>query len=350
MRLRIFGLTNAGVLVSAVIVGCTGGTDVVRSPELWAADTRDVERRFLPAEWDTAWVRGGADDTLLANPSVLRAAPHGLVVLDRPLHRITAFDPDGRLTWTFGSRGDGPDEFQDPRDVRVDELGRILVYDPGTAKVVVLSHSGQPISRAPLGDLTRGDQFLPISDSAFVLATFAHQTPMAVVDWSGRVRNRFDLPWGDFSALSVVARQGLLFGQATTWGYGFSMGNGWFGYEGLSARPDTGRYVEHTPFPVLVRNSSGSTTVIRMAEPSNCSACSMVLDDGRLYVHFGGTTDLMQRIVDVYSWESGAYLGTVLLPHQAETMDVLGRRFYIGFSDPYPRLVALELRTTLPDR
>lgn len=343
MQLRL-GEFLSLLCASAALAGCTTGADVVRSAELWTRGQGDGVRHFLETEWDTAWVKGGSEDTLLANPSVIRAGATGLYVLDRSLQQVTALDSLGDAVWSYGSRGSGPNEFQNPRDMRVDGQQRILVYDPGNMRVVALSQTGEPISRIPLVDVTVGDQMFPISESSFLIATYGREQPMVAFDWSGNVVARLDLPWREFAELSAIARQGLLFGQGESWGYGFSMGNGWFGYEGLSARADTGRYIEHTPFPTLVQNSSGDTRVTRMAQVENCSACTMVLDEGTLYVHFGGETEMQQRLVDTYEWQSGAYLGTILLPHWAETLDVRGKRFYLSFSNPYPQLLALDLR------
>lgn len=348
MKPRINRFLSALLWASATVAGCTDGTTVVRAPQLWADDSNGEGRRFLDAQWDTVWVQGGAGDTILANPSVIRASSTGVYVLDRSIHRVTALDSLGEAFWSFGSRGGGPNEFQNPRDMRVDASERVLVYDPGNMRIVALDPNGKPIARIPLGDVMEGDQMLPISESTILIATYGHETPMVVLNWDGAVVARFDLPWGEFGQLSAVTRQGLLFGQDQAWGYGFSMGNGWFGYEGLAARPDTGRYVEHTPFPILVQSSSGNTSVRRLAQLVSCSACTIVLDEGTLYVHFGGETELMQRLVDTYEWESGDYLGTLLLPRWAETMDVRGRRFYLGFSDPYPQLLALDL-SVVPD-
>ena len=120
------------------------------------------------------------------------------------------------------------------------------------------------------------------------------------------------------------------------------MGNGWFGFEGLSAQRFIGRYVEHTDFPGLVVTTSANRRVTRIASQVACSACSMILTDSSLLVHFGGASHDRFRILDVYDWDTGEYRKTLKLPRWADRVDAFGNRFHLLFADPYPQVMVLE--------
>jgi hypothetical protein len=86
-------------------------------------------RRWAVITWDTAFVIGGPQDTLLQLPTRLAADGAGVSVLDREAGRVLRFDSRGRLLWSFGRKGKGPEEFTHPRDIHMDRQGRTWVLD-----------------------------------------------------------------------------------------------------------------------------------------------------------------------------------------------------------------------------
>jgi hypothetical protein len=156
------------------------------------------------------------------------------------------------------------------------------------------------------------------------------------------VTRRFAVPWPGFARLDPLARQGFIAAQHGRWVYGFSMGDGWFPFDGLTPGRFAGRYVEHTDFPKVETHAQGSQTVTQMAEYNACSACSISLWNATLYVHFGGYGDAPRRTVDRYDLASGRYLGSDRLPIEATAVEGAGDRIYVLAENPYPVLLVLK--------
>ena len=77
-------------------------------------------------------------------PSGLETAPDGtIVVADTGNNEIVRYNPDGTEVWRVGSFGDGVMEFDNPRDIGVDEDNFVYVADSRNSRIVKLSPSGQ---------------------------------------------------------------------------------------------------------------------------------------------------------------------------------------------------------------
>ncbi|MCH2106434.1 MAG: hypothetical protein MK291_07330 [Planctomycetes bacterium] len=70
------------------------------------------------------------------------ASDGGFYVTDLLLHRVDRFDRDGEHLMSWGSKGLGKDQFFQPRDVEVDEEGRVLVVDHGNHRLMVYDADG----------------------------------------------------------------------------------------------------------------------------------------------------------------------------------------------------------------
>ena len=92
-----------------------------------------------PATGATAVLHSGASDIgpLRGPAGVALTAAASLVIADQGNHRIvfTALLPDAEWS-AFGSPGMSPGGFMAPTGVHVDHAGRILVADPGAARLV----------------------------------------------------------------------------------------------------------------------------------------------------------------------------------------------------------------------
>ena len=99
MKLKYIGVTCLAILA------CSDGTESRR-----LGDGSSGERIAREVVYDTLWTYGGPDDTLLAAPITMAAAPMGGVyVLDAGMRRVYHF-ADGRLVWSWGTVGQGPGE------------------------------------------------------------------------------------------------------------------------------------------------------------------------------------------------------------------------------------------------
>ncbi len=331
------------IVGALAIAGCDDRD--VREPSLWDEPVTPGERTWLADEWKMDWSFGGAADTLLHNPNILRAWHGGLLVWDAGSVRLHSFDRDGSHRWSFGSPGSGPDELAQVLDLQVGSRGQAFLNDQGNRRVTVVGPEGDVEQRIPLPGLPHSSSFAVLSDTllAFV-ATSEREEPVRILDLEGRTVRRQNVPWTGFSELTSLSRQGVVAARGDRWVYAFALGNGWFPFRGAASTGFLGGYVEHLDFPRLVERGGGSGRVLQMVERPSCSACALSLTDSLVVIHFGGDSELNRRILDLHLWEDGRYLGSHLLPHAARRAVRLGDRVYTLKETPYPVLNALRLR------
>lgn len=78
--------------------------------------------------------------------SVCEDAQKNVYVLDRKASKIYKFSPEGKLLLSFGSKGQGPGEFQAPHDIFIAQNGHIIVSED-MAFVSMFNAEGQFIER-----------------------------------------------------------------------------------------------------------------------------------------------------------------------------------------------------------
>lgn len=61
--------------------------------------------------------------------SVCEGKNRDILVLDRRGHKVYRFDPDGKLLFSFGNRGQGPGDLAYPHDVFVNNKGEIVISE-----------------------------------------------------------------------------------------------------------------------------------------------------------------------------------------------------------------------------
>ncbi|MDT8341686.1 MAG: 6-bladed beta-propeller [Longimicrobiales bacterium] len=326
------------LLLCSFLLGCNS-QQLRDPPTLWTADDAQGERRWEAVRWDTLWMRGGSDDTLLLYPSLLRANATGLFLYDRGTSRLLSFDDRGALRWAYGRAGAGPGEFAGVRDVRVGDSGRVLVYDADNQRITVLEEPGSLVSFVSIPHVPRGEHIVQMGGDSVAVFTFAGSKSIVILDTAGVVHRVSSLPWDAYQGLSPLVRQGLPVSSGLEWGYLFSVGNGWFRL--TAGRESSAPYIEHTDFPTTLVSRDGRRTTVRLAERPPCSACSATLQNDTLFVHFGGRTEESNRIIDMYRWRTGEYLASYRLPMAANGVAIHEARHYVDFIDPFPHVLAL---------
>ena len=350
MRNESFATTRVTVACTLLLALAAGGCDSRREsgsdtvPGLQPTRRREV----VATAWDTLWsVGGAASDTLLLRPYLLAASGTGVYLYDGGSSQVLSFTPDGKLRWTFGRKGSGPNEFRGVRDVKVSESGESYLLDPRNARIVRLDTAGRVRTRIPLTTVGHAEQLAVLDGERIVLLTMDPARAFAIVDTAGKVRERFSLPWERFAKLDQIARQGLIVsGRGREWIFGFSMGDGWFRFDGAAPVRAAG-YVEHTEFPKIENLAGGGT---KMAEYNACSACSASASGSTLYVHFGGYSRYRESVIDLYDLDDLRYQGSYVLPFKAVAISTVDDRVYALRDDPYPMLVALrpQLKASTP--
>ena len=335
-RARLF------IVLFSAAGGCISDAHDNGGSDLWdAASSRP--RTFASASWDTLWVLGGPEDTLLLQPAYLQADRHGVYVYEFGAGRLVALAADGRIRWSFGRLGSGPGEFSNVRDMKIDTDGKIWLYDVGNQRVTRLTPSGELDLEIRVAAAERGEQMVPVDDTTAAIFTFADTTPIVLVAESGEVLDRRTLPWPAFESLHVLQRQGVAVSNSFGWGYLLGQGNGWFVFE-RGGRRRTQSYVEHNPMAELVREGTARMQATRISGDASCTACSAALMGDTLVVHFGGASEQKYRLLDRYDWRTGEYLSTIVLPLQVPRVTVYGDRVYVLYLSGYPTLMALRYR------
>lgn len=331
----------AGLVLLPALMACMD--EEVRERPLHEGPVEPGERTWLPAEWDTLWALGGPDDETLQLPMRLRPHSEGLVVWDQGRWQVLSFDETGELEWSFGSEGQGPDEFQDVPDLQVTPEGRTFVYDHGNQRVTILDREGAVEKRVGLADVPRSNTLAIPGDSLLVFVSLSGpDDPLWAVDLEGEVVHRGNLPWEGFNDLSAISRQGNVHSRGDRWAYAFLLTNGWFGFQALEPLEHLGGFVEHQGLPGVAERSGGGERTQRLTERPTCTACSLSITDSVLAVHFGGHQERAARTLDLHRWENGEYLGSWELPEPAREAMLDGRRAYSLRADPFPVITAFR--------
>jgi len=76
-----------------------------------------------------------------------------IIVLDWKEIKIKIFDRNGKLIRSFGKKGKGPQEWDQPQDISLTPDNHILLFDGGNLRLSVYTRNGQCLSEIPLGTL-----------------------------------------------------------------------------------------------------------------------------------------------------------------------------------------------------
>lgn len=86
---------------------------------------------------------GGDADGAFLFPAMMAVMRNGnIVVADSMNARVQMFDPDGKFIRKFGSRGDGPSDFQIIKGIAVDSENHIYITDAKSHNVKIYSETG----------------------------------------------------------------------------------------------------------------------------------------------------------------------------------------------------------------
>jgi hypothetical protein len=163
LQMRLLAL-----LPMLALPACTGAGAGGSTPGRWEAvvDTLGdtiVVRTLAGSEWpDTATlvpelsigVFDGAEEEMFGNVRAIAVAPDGeIFVLDRHVPTVRRFGPDGTYRGSIGREGGGPGELRRPEAMALLPDGRLLVRDPGNARINVYDRDGGllPSWRLPSG-------------------------------------------------------------------------------------------------------------------------------------------------------------------------------------------------------
>ena len=94
-------------------------------------------------------------------PIGVRYRNHQVYVCDSDNAGVQVFDSNLNFLRTFGTRGDGPGQLKDPRDLDFDTQGNIYVVDWGKHQVLVFSEDGQYLRHIGREGKSKGELYYP---------------------------------------------------------------------------------------------------------------------------------------------------------------------------------------------
>lgn len=299
---------------------------------------------------DTVWqtglrIGGEGDDSTIQIPLHPVANSSGLVVADLAAKRVLQFDHTGEVVWSFGRAGGGPNEFREPRDVRLDSGGRIWVLDPSNGRISVLTESGLLARQITIRDVGMAFEMVPLATGGALLTVPRPDSPFVEIDSTGAVVGRHSFPWARFQEMSVLATQFVTAADPLTgeWATAFRLGDSYFWFSDSQWVGRRHFFIEPVPFPLPTVSQDGNTRRTGFATRPEAAARSVTMSPNRLYVLFGGGTGNAKRLVDSYSRKTGAYIETYLLPAAAIDIEWYDGGLYVLCQNPYPEISYLAL-------
>ncbi len=309
------------------------------------------ERTFRGAAWDTLFTFGGAlQDTLLLAPSRIAADKGGAYVADLLAGRLLRIDRAGRVAWSWGRRGRGPEEMAHPRHLALDANGTAWLLDVENARLVGIDREGRRLGTVPVEEVgARADVFVPRHDGTFVLLALDPDRPLVLLAPDGRVLERRPFPIPAFRTLPPLATQLVAANDpdADAWAVALSMADGFFPFEGTRWTGARGWYVEPVPTTRVRterrRLADSEETTSRVVAP-HFGAAGLAVSGDRLLVLFQGASELANRVVDVYRRSTGEYVESLILPEPVLRFAHADSVYYGVVENPYPAVVAWRPR------
>jgi hypothetical protein len=160
-RVRIGGTVVTAALAAAACGGDAGGAP----GDGWTARTDTLgDTVVVRTERGSVWGEGvrleeelrigaleGADEYTFGEITAIAVAGDGTIyVLDRQAFAVRAYDAGGRHLRSFGRRGGGPGEFEQPEAMALLPDGRVAVRDPRNTRINFFSPDGESAGSLPI--------------------------------------------------------------------------------------------------------------------------------------------------------------------------------------------------------
>jgi hypothetical protein len=310
--------------VLLAFLACRGGERFAETPHI------AFSRNVVETNWDTAVSIGGSrNDTLLSDPRLLAATSDLIVVYDRGVGDVAAFDRNGDSVWRFGRTGAGPGEFLSPSDLAASDDGAIWVVDPGNTRVTVLNRDGSQARLLPVaGDFILQD-VLVLQTGVRLTLLSTNDTLWADVDSTGIIKMG-GYPSKQLAEGDPYARQVLTASSPTggTWGIITFQADQFYILSDSHAQC-RGRLPEGTPLDkVDVRSGP-------------IWAASAAMTDSTLLVLARTRDDDDLRILDEYDFEC-RYLRTLKLPIKSRGIAYAAGVIYLIHGEPIPGVLGIR--------
>jgi streptogramin lyase len=165
------------------MIASAHGIRIDRDGFLWVADFRAVDGKGqqvlkLSPEGTvvmTLGTKGVAGETpeTFSGPCDMAFAPNGdIFVADGHVNaRVVKFSKDGKFIKAWGSKGEGPGQFNVPHAIAIDSRGRVLVADRNNSRIEIFDQDGNYLDAwkqfgRPSGIFVAPDDTLYVADIA----------------------------------------------------------------------------------------------------------------------------------------------------------------------------------------
>ena len=315
------------------------------------SDGQDIspdERDLVPWEPEVLWARGGIeDDTVLFGPWSVRGAEGQVLVLDWGGHRVRAFDlATGDVRWSFGRRGEGPGEFQNPVDMLPLADGRTVVWDTEVGRLTWVSEDGRLGKMLNVNTVSRPNRFCELAGGTLVALHATQDAALSALTDRGTLDALGPLPWTTLTDLDALQRQAeFATGPGGDCVFYLTQSTGFVRVdeEGFGVPH---KYVEDMgPPPVVIRENE-TTRSTRLGE-YQLAVNAGFIRGGEVWLAFHGLTPRAGRLIDVFDLETGGYLRSYELPWPITGLGAAEDRvFFLRSVDGYPVLVAARAPTS----
>ena len=274
-----------------------------------------------------------ADGTLFgARPLQIEGSPRGgLVITDWGDFSVRELSAAGDVVWKYGRRGPGPGEFTAFNDMQFALNGDLRVLDSRNRRITVVGPTGQLVHTVPLWGGGEAAALLPESFDPGHYPIMPHtnkkDTLWASYSADGLRRRVMNMPSAvrfDHDLTGEGWTTGIPGGRALVF---FRWSSTMIVLEADGAVAAVAEGVERIAFPeVVLVESSGEGWTVRgfKVDPDAVRAArGAAATASRIFVLFLGATSDAGRVVDTYSTQEGAYLGSYRFPHRIDAIAVL---------------------------
>lgn len=239
----------AVAVAGALAAGCgdVGGASGGRALETVRDTVGDtvVVRTIAGSVWgDTAdlvpevriGVMDGPEEYILGRVTSVAVDDRGRIfVVDRQVPALRVYDAEGRYLRTWGREGGGPGEYARPSAVAALSDGRVLLRDPGNARIQVYDPDGVPAGTWPIRGqfFTSRPLYVDTADHAYYSLLLDPEAELG--EWrTGLVRIRpdgvpgdtlsppdagYEAPYVEARRENSISRSGVPFSPGESWSY-----------------------------------------------------------------------------------------------------------------------------------